>query len=71
MISKILNFILGNPLGTYFLGLFLGVVSCWFVFVPRLEDKIKIIRQEAFERGFMIKEIDKDDKVIYKLKEYK
>lgn len=53
-------FIFGAMVGVLILGLFLSVTNTTY------RDGVKDTHKEAFEMGLMKKEIDKDDKVIYR-----
>lgn len=48
----------------------LVLICIWFGFFPEYtamyEKGVKDTHKEAFEKSLMIKEIDKDDRVIYK-----
>ncbi len=55
---------------TFFAGTFLGVVLLtivvYFTNNATYEQGVKDVHKEAYEHGLMVKEISKDDQVIYR-----
>ena len=59
------GFIVGIFIGAFILGIFCGL----FPQNTRMyREGVKITHKEAYEHGFMTKEITKDDQVVYKWK---
>ena len=58
--EKLINFLL--------LGLLIALVILFEFFPKAYREGVLDTQKEAFEKGYTIKEINKDDKVIYKWK---
>lgn len=63
--NPLLSFVGGLVVGIGLLGL---IMSTWPEEFVVYNDGIRATHKEAFEKGYMTKEITKDDKVIYKWK---
>lgn len=63
-----------NPLVSFFGGLVIGagalalIMSTWPSAFVIYNDGVRATHKEAYENGHMVKEISKDDKVIYRWK---
>ena len=61
-----------HPLVSFVGGIMVGagvlalIISTWPTYFRSYHDGVRATQKEAFENGLMVKEVDKDDQVIYR-----